>query len=64
MAAQASEGLKSAERAVEEMKDAVQHDPGDLDLAPKLKHLKTRLEYVTKMLQSGDGGLADKVGGF
>ena len=49
IAAQVSEGLEMAERAVEQIE--VQHNPGDLDLAMKQKGLKTKLERVKMILQ-------------
>ena len=59
IAAQVSEGLELAERAVEEMKEEAeaQCDPGDLDLAEKQERLEMALGGVKKLLQVGDGGL-------
>lgn len=50
IAAQASEGLGLVKRAVEEMKEAVRHDPGDSKLATELLRLERKI-------QSGDGDL-------
>ena len=58
IAAEASEGLELAERAVEEMKEEMLHNPGDSDLAVKQDRLKSRLEKVKEMLQDGFGDFA------
>lgn len=52
IAAQVSEGLELAERAAEEMKKQMLHNPGNLDLAAKHERLRSRLDYVKKMLQA------------
>lgn len=57
IAAQASEGLGLVERAVDELEEAVRHDPGDSKLATELVRLKT-------MMQSRDGDLETLVGGL
>lgn len=57
IAAQASEGLGLVGRAVEELNEAVWHDPEDLELTTELVRLKTKV-------QSGDGELESIVGGM
>lgn len=57
IAAQVSEGLKLAERAVEEIE--VQLNPGDINLAMKQKRLKTKLEHVKMMLRGETEGFEE-----
>ena len=44
IAAQASEGLGLVQRAVDEMKEAVRHDPGDSNLITELVRLKRKMQ--------------------